>query len=263
VLWVIIDRLPLSTRASNQNIRIDSSLMSQKRKTEQLCIAGITPLTTIDFPGELAAVIFLQGCAWRCGYCQNSELLTRTEAGNHDWDETLEWLQGRTGLLDAVVFSGGEPTLHKGLKKAVQQVKALGYRVGLHTAGIYPERFSELLPLLDWVGLDIKSACQDYETITGVKGSGDRAWKSARYLIKSGVEHEFRTTLHPDMLSPYQLFRLQDELVRVGAQHVVMQECVLENCLDENRRQSHTRKPEAHFLQQIGKPFKRFEVRKA
>lgn len=236
--------------------------MSQKPETDELQVAGFTPLTTIDYPGELAAVIFLQGCPWRCGYCQNSELLPR-KAGELDWTELLGWLKRRKGLLDAVVFSGGEPTLHRGLNDAIQQVKSLGYKVGLHTAGIYPERLKALLPLLDWVGLDIKSACRDYENITGVKGSGDRAWKSARYLINSGVEHEFRTTVHPDMLNQYQLFFLREELVRLGAQNVVMQECVLENCLDESRRQSHTRRAEAHFLQQIGKSFERFEVRSA
>lgn len=230
-------------------------------QTDDIPVAGFTPLTTIDYPGELAAVVFLQGCPWRCGYCQNSELLPRREVGDLDWTELLSWLKTRTGLLDAVVFSGGEPTLHRGLESAIKQVRSLGYKVGLHTAGIYPQRLKGILPLLDWVGLDIKSARRDYESITGVKGSDERAWKSARYVVESQVDYEFRTTLHPDMLNREQLSSLQDELIDVGAKKFVIQECVLKGCLDESRRISHARKPGDLFLHRIGEPFDQFGLR--
>ena len=239
--------------------------MNPELKTEPLAlpVAGLTPLTTIDFPGELAAVIFLQGCPWRCGYCQNGELLARKPAGLLDWTEILAWLKTREGLLDAVVFSGGEPTLHRGLEAAIVQVKSLGYKVGLHTAGIYPERLKLLLPLLDWVGLDIKSARRDYQRITGVRGSARRAWKSARYLLDSGVAHEIRTTVHPDMLNQQQVSRLADELLDLGAHRFVIQQCVLKGCLDESRRVSHARKPDEFFLHQLGSSFPHFEVRRS
>jgi pyruvate formate lyase activating enzyme len=204
---------------------------------EPVVVGGVTPLTTIDYPGELAAVIFLQGCPWRCGYCQNKELLPRNSANNPvAWQEIIGLLDRRKGLLDAVVFSGGEPTVQAGLPTAIDQVKSMGYKVGLHTAGIYPERLERLLPLVDWVGMDIKSSKSDYQNITGVKGSGERAWKSAELLIASNVAYEFRTTVHPDMLSKEQISTLIHELADIGARHYVIQQCVTRHCLDKSRR---------------------------
>ena len=88
------------------------------------------------------------------------------------------------------MFSGGEPTLQRGLPDAVREVRELGFKVGLHTAGCYPERLDELLPALDWVGLDIKALPQDYAALTGVPGSGERAFESLQFLVESGVAHE-------------------------------------------------------------------------
>ena len=92
-----------------------------------LRIGGITPLTTIDFPGRLAAVLYCQGCPWRCSYCHNPELLDATTPAEMDWPQALAFLRKRQGLLDGVVFSGGEPTLQAGLPQALEQVRALGF----------------------------------------------------------------------------------------------------------------------------------------
>ena len=130
-------------------------------------VAGMTPLTTIDFPGRLAAVLFLQGCPWRCSYCHNPELLPARGAGGLDWDAVQDFLGRRRGLLDGVVFSGGEPTSQARLPDAIARVKAIGFQVGLHTGGMYPARLQRLLPLLDWVGLDIKGPAAHHDAITG------------------------------------------------------------------------------------------------
>lgn len=228
-----------------------------------IMVGGLTPLTTIDYPGELAAVIFLQGCPWRCGYCQNSGLLQSKPESSITWQSVIELLEKRRGLLDAVVFSGGEPTLHAGLGGAMQQIRAMGYKIGLHTAGIYPNHLQKILPLLDWVGMDIKAARADYEKITGVRESGERAWKSARLLIDSDVAHEFRTTVHPDMLSEEQLSVLVKELTALGAKHYVIQECVTGHCLDEGRRIVLTPRPDPAMISQYTQHFQSFAVRAA
>jgi len=129
----------------------------------------------------------------------------------------------RRGLLDAVVFSGGEPTLQPALESALDEVKAIGFEVGLHTAGIYPKRLERLLPKLDWVGLDVKADPERYPMLTGVPGSGARAWHSARLLIESGTPHEMRITMHPAFTDRAQAMGIRDRLQSMGAPCVVVQ----------------------------------------
>lgn len=166
-----------------------------------LKIGGLTPFTTIDYPDHLAAVLFCRGCPWRCGYCHNRSLLEADVAGDICWDKVLAFLESRRGLLDAVVFSGGEPTLQSSLKQAVLAVREMGFRVGLHTAGALPLILKEVLPSLDWVGMDIKAPFHEYERITCVPGSGEAARQSALLIRESGVAHQFRTTLAPLLLT--------------------------------------------------------------
>lgn len=202
---------------------------------EPVVVGGLTPMTSIDYPGQLSAVVFCQGCPWRCGYCHNHHLLARDE-GSIGWGAVMDLLHRRQGLLDAVVFSGGEPTLQAGLKQAMQQVRELGYLVGLHTAGPYPERLAEVLPLVDWVGMDLKAPFRDYEGTTRVPGSGQKALRSARMLIDSGVAHQFRTTVHPGLLDRTDVRQLSRDLQEMGARQHVIQSCNTQHCLDEALR---------------------------
>ena len=198
----------------------------------KLAVGGITPLTTIDYPGELALVVFCQGCPWRCRYCQNPHLIPRRGDAKIAWDEVLGLLSRRRGLLDAVVFSGGEPTLQRGLEQAAVAVRALGFRVGIHTAGCYPEHLGRLLPLVDWVGLDIKALPEDYPALTTVAGSGGRAFASLDCLVRSGIDHEVRVTVHDALLPPRKLARLLRLLDESGARAVVLQRCRTQSVLD-------------------------------
>ncbi len=188
-----------------------------------LNIGGLTPCTAIDYPGELAAVVFCQGCPWRCAYCHNRHLLPEQADGTIRWEEVIRFLKRRQGLLDAVVFSGGEPTMQAWLPAAISTVKQLGFRVGLHTAGAFPKVLEQVLPLTDWVGMDIKAPFEAYEQVTGIPGSGESARMSAALVRTSGVSHQFRTTLDPWLLEDGRLERLQ-EMVTVGwGEKVVIQ----------------------------------------
>ena len=129
--------------------------ITTKLSSIRLPIAGLVPMTTLDYPDHLACVVFLQGCPLRCGYCHNPNMIPPRRGEPQEWQAILEFLSTRQGLLEAVVFSGGEPTLNADLSDAVKEVKALGFKVGLHTAGPYPDRLTQLLPHLDWVGLDV------------------------------------------------------------------------------------------------------------
>ncbi len=204
---------------------------------DQLRIGGFTPLTTIDFPGELAAVVFCQGCPWRCRYCHNGHLIPVRGVKAIAWEEIIAFLERRRGLLDAVVFSGGEPTLQsRPLLDALRDVRALGFKTGLHTAGPWPERLATLLPELDWVGMDIKTTEADYPRITGVPGSGERAWRSVALLVESGVPCEFRITAHPKLTDEKRLKQLKRQALQVGVEDLVVQPCITQHCLDEHLR---------------------------
>lgn len=140
------------------------------------------------------------------------------------WSSVLDFLARRRGLLDAVVFSGGEPTLQTALPDAITNVRALGFRVGLHTAGMAPGRFAALLPLLDWVGFDVKAPFAAYPRITGVERSSENALESLRSLLASGIRYEVRTTVHPLLLGPPDLLELKAQLLDLGVEDFVVQQ---------------------------------------
>ena len=197
-----------------------------------LRVAGLTRLSTTDFPGRLAAVVFVQGCAWRCRYCHNPEIQSRLEAPAISWHGVLDFLDHRKGLLDGVVFCGGEPTVDRHLGSAIEDVRQRGFKVGLHTAGIYPDRLRKLLPKIDWVGFDVKAPFDDYTNTTGVPGSGDRAKESLNHLLASGVAHEVRTTRHPSLLSSGNLKSMATSLRRQGVEKFALQEFRPDGCVD-------------------------------
>lgn len=192
---------------------------------DALRIGGLTRMTGIDFPGRLAAVLFLQGCPWRCVYCHNPALLDALVPGALSWRAVHNFLRQRQGLLDGVVFSGGEPTLQRALVPALAEARALGYACGLHTGGMYPERLALALPHLDWVGLDVKAPPHRYDQITGVHTSGERMALSLRLLLDSGVALECRTTWHAGLFGRDDLFRLADALAAQSVPLWVLQAC--------------------------------------
>lgn len=190
-----------------------------------LRVGGMTALTTIDFPGRLSAVVFCQGCPWRCGYCHNPALLDAGAPAGMAWAQVLGFLETRRGLLDGVVFSGGEPTLQAALPGAIAAVRARGFEAALHTAGMYPGRLAAVLPALDWVGLDIKAPEHRYDAITRVPGSGGRAWESLRRWLASGVAGECRTTWHHGLFDVAELHALAARLAALGVTHWALQAC--------------------------------------
>mgnify|MGYP003591009897 CR=1 FL=1 len=188
-------------------------------------LGGMTPLTTIDFPGKLAAVLFVQGCPWRCSYCHNPELLPARAEGGLAWEDADDFLRRRRGLLDGVVFSGGEPTVQSGLYRAIAHVKRMGYRIGLHTGGMYPGRLRQVLPLLDWIGLDVKAPERFHSTVTGRKHGAVQARESLHLVLDSGIDYECRTTWHADVFPLPALYELADDLADCGVANWAVQAC--------------------------------------
>ena len=229
-----------------------------------LQIGGLTPLTSTDYPGYLAAVVFFQGCPWRCGYCHNPHLIPRHGEQPVEWSDVIGFLRRRQGLLDAVVFSGGEPTLQNNIQSAISEVRDLGFKIGLHTGGTYPSRLKELFPSLDWVGMDIKASFADYAKVTSTPESAEKAWGSARLLLESGVPYEFRTTVHPLYHTPDSILRLAEELCGLGAKHYVLQEFRPQGCAD-GAVSTHSAQDLLNeaLCSRIGAMFETFSVRRA
>ena len=197
----------------------------------KLRVAGITKFTTIDYPGKMSMVVFIQGCPWRCCYCQNNWMQSREfhpEYLHSSWNEVESLLKRRSGILEAVVFSGGEPCTDPVLLSAIKRAKEFGYNIGLHTAGIYPNKIKELIPHLDWIGLDVKACPTNhklYDNITKVNQSSERFLESYRYIKKSGIKVEFRTTAGLNFLSENDLIDLANWYKEENISNPILQLC--------------------------------------
>lgn len=191
---------------------------------DALSVGGFEPFSTQDWPGRLAAVVFVQGCPWRCSYCHNPGLQSQCapQAGLRWADLRARW-QDRIGLLDGLVFSGGEPTLDPALPSALAEVREAGLATALHTAGVSAAHLSRMLPLLDWVALDIKAAPPQLPALTGAPGSVRETARALQLVQQSGVAYELRTTWHPRWLPEPALLMLADWLASHGVQRWVLQ----------------------------------------
>ncbi len=188
-----------------------------------LTVAGLVPFTTIDFPGLLAAVLFLRGCPLKCPFCHNYALQTDGTETDISPDDIHTFLVERRGRLDGIVLSGGEPLKHNGIIKLAQEIKAMGYQVGLHTSGVYPDRLKAMLPVLDWVGLDIKAPWHKYDLLTGRAHMDGPVRESLNILLKSGIAMETRTTADPRFLTKDDILTIGKTLASQGVQGYVLQ----------------------------------------
>ncbi|MDR3030996.1 MAG: anaerobic ribonucleoside-triphosphate reductase activating protein [Holosporales bacterium] len=198
-------------------------------------IGGLLKFSTLDYPGKLSAVIFSQGCPLRCVYCHNPDFLDFNLPGNEDFNDVLRFLESRKGLLDAVVFSGGDPLLQTDLKESMLKAKDLGFLIGIHTSGIIPDAFAKILPIVNWVGFDIKTSFENYEKVTQIPRSGEFAKDSFNKLVKSNVNFEIRTTLDPRVISENDLYTIANILSDAKIKTWILQECILRNSAGDEK----------------------------
>lgn len=160
-------------------------------------IAGLQKLTLLDYPGNIAAIIFTKGCNFNCSYCQNSSLILNDGEELIDELEVLKYLEKRRKILDAVVISGGEPTIQKDLKAFIIKIKNMGFKVKLDTNGYNPNLLEELINdnLLDYVAMDIKADLNNYERVACKKINVNNILRSISVLKESNIAYEFRTTV--------------------------------------------------------------------
>lgn len=190
-----------------------------------LLVGGVETFSTVDFPGKLAAVVFMQGCPWRCPFCYNAVIQKIGQPTNFLWPKFLEFLKTRQGRLDAVVFSGGEPLVQDDLAAAMSEVRALGFEIGLHTGGYRPEHLQKILPLVDWVGLDIKAPfeAERYKAVTQTNHL-EKVLQSLDSLLESGKDFECRTTCDPRVLSVEDIYKMAATLKEKGVKKYFLQQ---------------------------------------
>ena len=241
-------------------------------------VGGLVPLSTSDWPGKLSCVIFLQGCPWRCGYCHNPHLWSfqsstagATAVPEHEsisamisWDDVFTFLKRRQGLLEAVVFSGGEPTAHPELIDIIMQVKRLGFLVGLHTGGGYPRLLQQILKHIDWVAMDFKITFAKYAKVTKAADSGWNASRSLQMIIDSGVSYEVRTTVHGKIHTVEDILEGASLLQNLGVQNYYIQTfreqgCINSNLIHENR--TIPRLFDTSLTNTLAEKFKNFGIR--
>lgn len=164
--------------------------------------SGIQRFTVLDYPGKAACIVFTPGCNFRCGYCHNPEFVLPDQLKELapdfiDEETVLRFLEGRRGLLDGVVITGGEPTLHLGLTDFIRRVKALGFLVKLDTNGSLPEVFEPMLRegLVDYVAMDVKTSIERYPELTSPCVRPEAIEKSISLIRDLAPDYEFRTTL--------------------------------------------------------------------
>ena len=160
-------------------------------------IAGIQKTTLLDYPTKVAAIVFTQGCNFRCGYCHNPELLDLNKDTDFLIKDFIDFLKTRQGKLDGVVISGGEPTLQSGLYDFIKEVKQLDFAVKLDTNGTNPKILEKLLDkqLIDYVAMDIKAPLERYSKIVGSNVNINNIKTSMDLIINGSVDYEFRTTV--------------------------------------------------------------------
>ena len=161
-----------------------------------MIISGMQKLTLLDYPNKTACIIFTSGCNFKCSYCQNSDLI------NHNYftineEEIFSYLKLRKKVLDGVVITGGEPTIHKDLPEFIKKIKDLKLLVKLDTNGSNPSMLEDLIKnnLVDYIAMDIKNTFNTYKNVIKINTNLDNIKKSIDIIKNSNIDHEFRTTI--------------------------------------------------------------------
>ena len=166
-----------------------------------MVIGGLQKLSLIDYPAKVAAVVFTQGCLFRCPYCHNPELVPLKQDSYISEDDVLRFLNGQRNFIDGVCITGGEQTLHHDLPDFIKKIKSMNLLVKLDTNGINPNMVEKMIAadLLDYIAMDVKHRWEKYDCVahTGNETALENCKKTFYLIQSSGVDHEFRTTVFP------------------------------------------------------------------
>lgn len=215
-----------------------------------MIIKGLQKLTLLDYPGSLAAIVFVGGCNFRCPFCHNGTLVLGG-ADTIDTEQIFSFLESRRTKLGAVVISGGEPTIYSDLPDFIRRVRELGYKVKLDTNGTNPDMLISLVEsgLVDYVAMDIKNSPDAYESTAGVRVDIEAVKRSVDFLLSERVEYEFRTTL-VKQLHTHENMRKIGEWIK-GAKRYFLQSYKHTDGVISHGLDAHTTKTVAEFLKAV------------
>jgi len=191
---------------------------------ESMNIGGLQKVSLIDFPGKISAIIFTQGCNFRCPYCHNPQLVDpKLYKPCLFSKDIMDFLAHRRGKLDAVTITGGEPTLQEDLIPLIQKIRKMGFAVKLDSNGSRPAVLDRLLKekLLDFIALDIKAPLDKYSQVVKVQMDTGAIAQSVRLVIQSKIPQEFRTTVVKSMLTQKDILAIAKEIA--GAKRYALQ----------------------------------------
>jgi pyruvate formate lyase activating enzyme len=176
---------------------------------------GFEKCTLIDYPGKVACMVYTIGCPFRCPYCHNPELVDETVTTRISENDVLSFLDTRRAMLDGVVITGGEPTMHgDALLSFMREVKKRGFLVKLDSNGTSPDVLRRAIDeeLVDYIAMDIKAPLAKYSATVSRPVDGEAIKESIELIKKSGVDYEFRTTIVKSMLSEEDLEAIGKEI---------------------------------------------------
>jgi pyruvate formate lyase activating enzyme len=191
--------------------------------------SGLQKISLIDYPNKVASVLFTPGCNLRCPFCHNWRIAVDPKPPFLQEAAALEILESRKKYVDAVVVTGGEPTMHKELPRFLAKLKERGFMVKLDTNGFYPEVLEECLPYVDYVALDVKTCLEKY-SLLGTKDTGG-LMRTVEMLKMGKVAYEFRTTVVPELVTTEDITCI-GEIVK-GAKTHAFQQFVPQDTLDK------------------------------
>ena len=198
-------------------------------------ICGLNKTTLLDYPGCVAATVFVGGCNFRCPFCHNGELvLCSNELPKYSEEEVFSFLEKRKNVLEGVCVTGGEPTLYNELPNFIEKIKALGYKVKLDTNGSNPKILKELVKenLVDYVAMDIKAPVYNYDKVCGALVDIEKIKESVEFLKEKSVPYEFRTTVVKELHS-------KEDIIEIGKWLVGAENYYLQNYQETDKNLSH------------------------
>jgi len=228
-----------------------------------MIIKGMQKLTLIDYPGKVACTLFTFGCNFRCPYCQNPELVIGTPDSAIEEKTILEFLEERKGFLDAVCITGGEPTLYEDLPEFIKKIKHIGYLVKLDTNGTNLNMLKRVVEenLIDYIAMDIKAPLERYEEVVRVEVNEEEIRRTTDFIMKCGLEYEFRTTVVPGLIGKEDIEKIGEWLE--GAEKYCIQQFNNEKVLDPSFKQKkpYSRQELEELAEIARKYFQKVEIR--